>query len=174
MMLAADKSDRHFEEWMSWGGGKTLRSYGLSTANDQLNDVPESHWQFINSCRPFYETDSHFFVHANVYPHLSLEEQPRYMLYWDRFNDPPPHESERCMICGHTPQHDGVPRSVGHAICIDTWAHGGGWLTCLDVQSGQYWQANESQQTRNALIEINFYRVKKCGRSACFKIKFSL
>jgi serine/threonine protein phosphatase 1 len=46
------------------------------------------------------------------------------------------------MICGHTSQKSGQIKSVGHAICIDTFAWGGGWLTCLDVDTGHYWQAN--------------------------------
>jgi serine/threonine protein phosphatase 1 len=152
MMLAADKSDQHFDEWISCGGDAALQSYGRKA---KLDDIPNSHWQFIRSCRSYYETDTHFFVHANAYPDIELDDQPDFMLFWEHFNDPPQHESGRVMICGHTPQKDGVPRSLGHAVCIDTWAHGRGWLTCLDVQSGKYWQANESKQTRSAYIEVN-------------------
>ena len=32
---------------------------------------------------------------------------------------------------------------------IDTWPHGEGWLTCLDVGSGDVWQASERGLTRN-------------------------
>ena len=58
------------------------------------------------------------------------------------------------MVCGHTPQESGVPLSIGHAVCIDTLAHGGGWLTCLDVSSGTYWQANEAEEIRTSSVEI--------------------
>jgi hypothetical protein len=29
----------------------------------------------------------------------------------------------------------------------------GGWLTCLDVTGGRYWQANESGETRTRLLD---------------------
>jgi serine/threonine protein phosphatase 1 len=152
MMLAAEKSPRHFNEWVACGGSAALKSYSRGRGAGKLIDVPASHWRFLKSCRAYYETDTHFFVHANAFPNVPLSEQPDYMLYWEPFNDPAPHESGRIMVCGHTPQFDGKPRSIGHAICIDTFAHGGGWLTCLDVASSQYWQANESGETRTAFL----------------------
>ena len=72
---------------------------------------------------------------------------------WESFNDPPPHESGKVMVCGHTSQKSGVPRNIGHAVCIDTWACGRGWLTCLDVGSGRYWQANQRGETRASWLE---------------------
>jgi len=84
---------------------------------------------------------------------MPLNEQPDYMLFWEKFDNPPPHESGKIMVCGHTPQKNGLPRSIGHAVCIDTRVHAGGWLTCLDVSSGRYWQANENQQTRKGFLE---------------------
>ena len=52
------------------------------------------------------------------------------------------------MVCGHTIQESGEPANNGDAICIDTWAYGEGWLSCLDVESGTVWQANEAGETR--------------------------
>jgi serine/threonine protein phosphatase 1 len=116
--------------------------------------VPDAHWRFLeNGTRGWFETDSHFFVHANVYSDCPLDEQPDFMLYWEPFNDPPPHQSGKIMVCGHTSQTSGLPRGVGHAVCIDTWACGKGWLTCLDAQSGKYWQANERGEKRSAWLE---------------------
>lgn len=150
MMLAALRSEAHRDEWLSVGGDTTLRSYGR---NKSLADIPDDHWRFLKHCRPYYETQTHFFVHANASPDMPLEDQPDFMLYWEHFRDPVPRESGRVRVCGHTPQRSGYPLSVGHAVCIDTWAHGRGWLTCLDVASGQYWQANESKQTRTGFID---------------------
>ncbi len=62
------------------------------------------------------------------------------------------------MVCGHTHQPNGLPRNLGHAVCIDTWACGGGWLTCLDTGSGRFWQANQLGQTRTAVLENCFER----------------
>ena len=115
----------------------------------RLSDVPDEHWDFLeNGLRPYFETPTHFFVHANAYPDFPLDEQPDYMLYWEQFNDPPPHESGKVMVCGHTPQKCGEPLDLGHAVCIDTWPSGNGWLTCLDIGSGHYWQANQRGEVR--------------------------
>lgn len=112
-------------------------------------DIPDAHWDFLaNQLLPYFETETHFFVHANAYPDLALADQPDFMLYWERYNDPPPHESGKTMVCGHTSQKTGLPVSNGHAICIDTWAYGGGWLSCLNVESGEIWQANQRGETR--------------------------
>jgi serine/threonine protein phosphatase 1 len=57
------------------------------------------------------------------------------------------------MVCGHSSQKSGLPLNIGHAICIDTWVYGKGWLTCLDVTSGKVWQANQAGQQREAWID---------------------
>lgn len=59
--------------------------------------------------RAYFEMDSHFFVHANAYADCSLRDQPDSMLYWESFDDPPPHESGKVMVCGHTSQKSGLP-----------------------------------------------------------------
>ncbi len=152
MMLEARQSDWKLEEWLACGGDATLASFAGKETTD-LSCVPESCWEFLRSCRPYHETDTHFFVHANASGDIDLPDQPDYMLYWEFFDNPPPHHSGKIMVCGHSPQANGVPRSLGHAVCIDTCAHGDGWLTCLDVQSGRYWQANEASETRSGYLE---------------------
>jgi serine/threonine protein phosphatase 1 len=57
------------------------------------------------------------------------------------------------MLCGHSEQRNGRPLVLNHAICIDTWCYGGGWLTCLDTLSGRLWQANQRGETRRGSIE---------------------
>jgi serine/threonine protein phosphatase 1 len=99
-----------------------------------------------------HETENHFFVHANADPSAPIYAQPDEMLYWQRFGKPRPHVSGKTMVCGHTIQRSGEPLNVGHAICIDTWAYGKGWLTCLDVETGNYWQTNEQGQRRAAKL----------------------
>ena len=154
MMAAACKSEGHYDEWIACGGDAALRSYARSGSDGELEDIPDVHWRFVqHDCRPYFETGTHFFVQGNAYPDLPLDEQPDYMLYWEKFNDPAPHESGKIMVCGHTPQRDGLPRSIGHAICIDTHIYAGGWLTCLDVQTGEYWQANERRQVRAGVLD---------------------
>lgn len=149
MMLEARDSDKSLKQWLGCGGDATLASYSPLGDAGKLVDVPEEHWEFLTTqTRAFFETESHFFVHANAYPGCSLEDQPDFMLYWEPFHWPPRHESDKVMVCGHTPQENGRPLSVGHAVCIDTKAWKDGWLTCLDTTSGKYWQANQRGETR--------------------------
>ena len=72
------------------------------------------------------------------------------MLYWETLEAARwrPHESGKTMICGHSVQRSGRPLVLDHAICIDTWVYGDGWLTCLDVEAEVYWQANQRGETR--------------------------
>jgi serine/threonine protein phosphatase 1 len=146
MMLDARANLAVFEDWLASGGKQTLQSYGLAPNWAAFADgIPQTHWRFLEECRPYHEIPTHFFVHANAYPDIPLAEQPDHMLFWERLNPEQmrPHESGKIMVCGHTSQRSGLPLNFGFAVCIDTWAYGNGWLTCLDVGSGQYWQINQ-------------------------------
>ncbi len=152
MMLAGREDLEHFSEWLKCGGKQTLASY---QAKEDLGSfaeaIPPRHWRFLeDDCVPYHENGTHFFVHANVYPDLPLGEQPDYMLYWEKLESATwqPHESGKTMICGHSVQRSGRPLVLDHAICIDTWVYGDGWLTCLDVGLEVYWQANERGEKR--------------------------
>jgi calcineurin-like phosphoesterase family protein len=154
MMLQARDDEEAFHRWLGYGGNATLASYSPFGDSGRFADVPDAHWQFLESdTRSWYEMETHFFVHANAYTNCALEEQPDFMLYWEAFNEPSPHESGKVMVCGHTSQKSGKPLNVGHAVCIDTRAHGGGWLTCLDVSSGKYWQANQKGEIRSDWLD---------------------
>ncbi len=156
MMLRARESETSYRNWMDSGvgGDKTLQSYASQDGEPgSLADIPEEHWQFLRHLLPYVETDSHFFVHANAYPDLPLDEQPEFMLYWEKYDNPPPHESGKTMICGHTAQKSGLPIANANSICIDTWAYGGGWLSCLHVESGIIWQANGRGETRRLWLD---------------------
>lgn len=156
MMLAACEDQQHFNEWMSCGGRKTVESYGpCSDPPTLLNLVPVGHWQFLaDDCLPYHEAGNHFFVHGNVEPDVPLGEQPEDMLFWKKLvvSDSRPHQSGKRMICGHTQQRSGRPLALEHAVCIDTWVYGDGWLTCLDVDREAYWQANQRGETRMGML----------------------
>jgi serine/threonine protein phosphatase 1 len=153
MTLEARANQEALKFWLVYGGDATLASYSSADDASGLSDVPAAHWEFLEQTRPYFEIDTHFFVHANALHDHELAEQPDYMLYWERFDDPPPHQSGKVMVCGHTSQKSGLPRDIGHAVCIDTWVYGKGWLTCLDVQLGKYWQANQQGETREGWLE---------------------
>jgi serine/threonine protein phosphatase 1 len=149
MMLDARDEPYLASEWLEVGGRETLQSYATDGGEGRLEDVPSSHWQFLEQQTvKYYATESHIFVHANLLPDLELPDQPDFALFWEKFRNPPPHQSGRIMVCGHTPQPALTPLDIGHAICIDTWIYQNGWLTCLDPATGEFWQANQRRETR--------------------------
>lgn len=147
MMMLAREARSAMSNWRRYGGEAALKSYGPGG----LADVPPAHWAFLRSCRPFYEEERQFYVHANAYPDRPLRDQTDVMLYWTHLGDVYEHCSGKQMICGHTAQGSGEPLDLGVAICIDTYAYGGGFLTCLDVEGRVYWQADEKGRTKVAV-----------------------
>ena len=140
--------------WLSVGGEEALASYGRGDFAERMDAVPPEHWDFMeNQCIDLWETETHFFVHGNAAPDRPLWDQPPHLLYWTTFDSARPHQSGKIMVCGHTTQKNGLPRNLGYAVCIDTWAHGHGWLTALDVRSGRIWQANQFRQHRELQLE---------------------
>jgi serine/threonine protein phosphatase 1 len=142
--------------WLNCGGRQTLLSYGVSGWNqrDGLGVVPAAHWKFLeHDLVDWYETETHFFVHALAAADLPLGEQPTYLLHWEKLVEPVEHYSGKVMVCGHTKQPSGRPLDLGSTVCIDTGAYTPhGWLTCLDVRSGRYWQANQAREAREGRL----------------------
>jgi serine/threonine protein phosphatase 1 len=69
---------------------------------------------------------------------------------WEHLTNhtPKQHKSGKRAIVCHTPQSNGEILNLDHVICIDTWCYGDGWLTALDVDTGQYWQADKNGKLR--------------------------
>jgi serine/threonine protein phosphatase 1 len=154
MMLEARKGPDALREWCSCGGRTTLESYGDSLHEGRLEEVPDEHWQFLEEvCVDWYEIDTHFFVHANVDPSYELVDQPLYQLHWEPLCEDRQHCSGKIMVCGHTKQRTGKPKNWGHAVCLDTWVYGEGWLTCMDVKTGELWQANRHGELCTGSLE---------------------
>ena len=138
--------------WATHGGIETFDSYD-DESDDLETAVSESHWEFLKGLLPYYETDTHIFVHAAALGDIPMSEQGDYMLFWERFGSITPHDGGKTFVCGHTRQQSGLPTRNAHAICIDTNACRGGWLTCLDVESGRYYQANQDAETRSGWLD---------------------
>jgi serine/threonine protein phosphatase 1 len=156
MMLEAYNGGRDDKkQWLSVGGAQALGSYGTTPGKSgTLADVPREHWEFLaRDLLDYYETDTHIFVHAGVHRDLDMDEQPDYMLYWEFLSDEMKHKSGKTVICGHSSQKSGEPKVVPGAVCIDTFAHGGGWLTCLDAATGKYWQTDMLGRKREGYVE---------------------
>lgn len=156
MMLWARDDRRSMVGWLQCGGDAALASYAVAGRGTGVTAVPESHWDFLeHTCVDWHETETHLFVHANAYSELALCEQPDSMLFWEHIGEqgPAAHSSGKMLVCGHTSQKSGLPRVFPHAVCIDTWAFGRGWLTCMDVETNRYWQANENGETRSGFLD---------------------
>jgi len=140
--------------WLRVGGAETLYSYSQDKKSLKLEDVSPAHIEFLSErCLRYFEDAEHLYVHANANAVYGLQEQNDDWLFWTRFDDAFPHVSGKQMICGHTAQRSGLPQLKPMAICIDTWAYGQGWLTCLEVETGQLVQANEAGELRRSSVE---------------------
>lgn len=145
MFLSALDDPASVGNWMEAHGASTLANYEGSLAA-----VPPEHHEFLRRCVTFHETDTHLFLHATYHPDLPLSEQPAFLLRWSSLRDliPPPHQSGKRAIVGHTAQRNGEVLNAEHVVCIDTYCYGGGWLTALDVESNQLWQFDQHGQPR--------------------------
>ncbi len=140
-------------DWLRMGGDATLASYGadpqrLTTAD--FARIPPGHYEFLARCREYHETPTHIFVHAQYDPLTPMSEQSHYELRWLSLKTsiPGAHVSGKTVVTGHSSQKNGEVLDLGHIICIDTYCYGGGWLTAMDVDSGQTWQANRLGELR--------------------------
>jgi serine/threonine protein phosphatase 1 len=153
MILEARDDPLKENLWQSYGGLETVASYSAAYDAKWVSAIPGSHWEFQERTVRFHETDRYIFIHACLDPEVDMNEQPDLLLFWEFFDRIKPHRSGKRIICGHTPQRSGEINDVGFAACIDTGAVRGGWLTCLDVDSGQYWQANERGNARGGILK---------------------
>lgn len=133
-------------DWLMFGGEATLASYG----DAMPEEIPREHIAFLQNCHRSYETEGHIFVHGSYVADLPLKKQPLEMVRWASVRDhlPGPHCSGKIAIVGHTAQKDGDVLDLGHIICVDTCVYGDGWLTAMDVNSGQIWQADKQGNPR--------------------------
>lgn len=149
MMLGAIKG-LDPQHWLANGGLATLSSYGGA-----IEKIPASHIEFLSSLRPFYETEREIFVHACYDATLPMEEQCEELMYWTHLGPfwPPPHRSGKRVFVGHTPQSLGNIMDLGYLVCLDTYCFGQGYLTAMDLDSGD-------------LIQVDYYgHLRRPGRS---------
>lgn len=146
MLLGALEGKDNLRYWLKLGGREALDSYGVG---DNVKQLPADHIEFVKGCKNYYETVSHIFVHPYYDPDLPLFQQKCEGLRWASLPpDPKPHCSGKVAIVEHTAQKSGDILDLGCVKCIDTFCHGGCWLTALDVNTGQIWQANQDGSLR--------------------------
>jgi serine/threonine protein phosphatase 1 len=129
-------------DWLSSGSGDDTHSNITQLRPDELSG---QHWAFLDGLRLFFETDTHFFIHANYAPNWQLKDHDSNTALWIPLTDiPGPHYSGKIAVLGHTPQPDGDVLTLPHLVCIDTGCGFGGPLTALDYESGRVWQVDDT------------------------------
>lgn len=148
MLLAAVDRPGTASLWLECGGRQTLQSYGV----DAAKDLPREHLLYMRTWLDYWETNTHFFAHANYAPHTSLEDQEWGYQRWKSLKEsmPPPHLTKKIAVVGHTSQKSGEILQQPHLLCIDTYCHGGKWLTAYDTESGEIWQADLQGNARSS------------------------
>jgi serine/threonine protein phosphatase 1 len=146
MLNVRDGRDDLLVDWLLFGGDATLRSYGVSEAGE----IPAAHADFLRSCPLWHETANHFFIHGNYLADLPLERQPRETLLWDSLKKrrPGPHCSGKTAVVGHASQRSGEVLDLGYLKCIDTRCFDQGYLTAMEIDGGEIWQADKSGRLR--------------------------
>jgi serine/threonine protein phosphatase 1 len=132
------------QDWLAFGGAETLRSYG-----PDAQQISAEHLDFLRSAVDYFETETAVFVHASLEPEHPLAAQLPDWLRWVKLTKKErPLASGKRVICGHTPQPNGLPWIGDGWVCIDTGAYRGLYLTCLDVTSDLVYQASQSGEFR--------------------------
>jgi serine/threonine protein phosphatase 1 len=147
MLLEALDDPRSVRFWLECGGDAALESYG-----GRLEDIPDEHLALLRTAVPYIETDSDILVHANLEPGVPLDEQTAEWLRWNKFTGwERPHPSGKRVICGHTQMPDGIPHTANGWVTLDTSAYRGGFLTALDLESGEILQATQGGAFRGGV-----------------------
>ena len=150
-MLWATLSGRHgmMAQWLHVGGQETVDSYG------SVEQIPLEHLRFLVGGRTFYETETEIFIHASLETGVTLANQDSMYLRWKHLGgSEPPYFSGKRVICGHTAQRDGMPLVFDGWVCIDTFVHGGMWLSALDVGSDHVYQTNQQGEYREFPLPV--------------------
>jgi serine/threonine protein phosphatase 1 len=163
LMYAARENEGALRYWENCGGIATLNSYRFGGT---LADIPDEHWELLDTCVPYYETDDFILTHANYLADLAMVEQPEYTLRWELFDAEKerPHFSGKTVVVGHTEQKNAEILDLGFAMCVDAVCWKYGWLTALDLSARVVWQASRWGMLRDADETSHRHRLKELLR----------
>ncbi len=153
MMRAAKTSTERLMEWLYYGGANTLDSYGIGDDPNWVKNIGKSHWGFIDACKDYLVIGNFIFVHAGLETGKPLQEQDKHHLFWKTYETPEAYDATKTVICGHTCRTNGQIADFEHTICIDTFAHGGMWLTCLNIETGEFLRGNNKGQIEKGRLK---------------------
>ena len=145
------------------GGSATLASY-LNQDNNYF--IPQEHQDFLAHLPLWYETDSHFFVHAGV-PNCSLasldQKEHHNDLLWIRKNF---HNSQfpwkKVIVHGHTPK--AQVEITDRRINLDTGCVFNGCLTAMNMGTGETYQVEATQDLPPTYLKENPQRSRVAKR----------
>lgn len=155
MMLDSRESLVQLSAWLTFGGAETLDSYGIGDNSNWQEIIGQQHWHFLEQTKAWYQLGDYIFVHAGLEPGVTLNEQDEHDLFWKKYLTPVTYEQGKTVICGHTSRKNGEIANFGHTICIDTFAYGGQWLTCLNVHTHKYIKANEYGESKTGRLSLH-------------------
>ncbi len=144
--------DENFgKQWVRYGGGETLYSYGFQPPNTRASlgshetmiaaqnawtrvwegfreKLPKPHLEFYRNLKHYHIAGDYLFVHAGLRPQVALEEQTQRDMLWirDEFLDDR-EQFSHLIVHGHTPTEDVV--QDGRRIGLDTGAFISGRLS---------------------------------------------
>ncbi|RAN35961.1 metallophosphoesterase family protein [Hyphomonas pacifica] len=143
------------KQWVRYGGGETLYSYGFQPPNTRASlrshdamaeaqkawemvwtqfreRLPQEHLEFYRSLKPYHIAGDYLFVHAGMRPDTPIEEQTVRDLLWirDEFLDDS-REFDHVVVHGHTPAED--VHHDNRRIGLDTGAFISGRLSAAKL-----------------------------------------
>lgn len=143
MLDFLDRPDLN-EEWLHWGGDKTLESYGVADiwtrhpdalAADLADRLPASHREFLASLDLWKVFGDYAFVHAGFRPGVALADQKAEDCLWIRgeFHNADAEQRPReVVVHGHHPVKK--PLDAGWRIDVDTGAVWSDALTAVVLE----------------------------------------
>lgn len=132
------------EEWLHWGGDKTLESYGVANiwtrhpgdlARELGAALPASHREFISALDLWNICGDYAFVHAGFKPGVAIEDQAEEDCLWIRgefHNAATQSRPDKVVVHGHHPVKK--PLDAGWRIDVDTGAVWSDALTAVVLE----------------------------------------
>ena len=122
---------KYGEQWFKNGGRATLSSFGGERFAQKIL-VP-----FIGSLMPYYETETHIFVHGGVPAGAkNIRNVSVHDLIWNRDFE---YQGPKTLIVGHRPHRE--VKKARNIVCVDTGAYWYGKLSAYDTLNNVVYEA---------------------------------
>lgn len=86
--------------------------------------------EFCNVLPLYYQTETHFFVHAGIKQGIPIAQQREEDMFWNRSGNQKRYNGKQ-LVVGHTPDEDVIIND--NKICVDTGAFCYGKLSAYDI-----------------------------------------